>query len=237
MASRVQVRQTIKVLLADDQLLARQFLKPFLSQHGIEIIDQAFTREELMRKSRELSPDIILLNAFMPGIDDREVCQSILTQQPETHILKYFRPNEWRCFVSARGIEIPVRVTSAAEMIRTIRAIAEGRFYPYPMGPSTGFQAVPPIDTAPEAADLTDIQIHILGLVAKGFRNRDIAQQLGLRVQTVKNNLCIIFQELGVNNRTAAVMVALRLGLISGQPSDGEREVPGRENLGQLSRP
>ncbi|MBC7264790.1 MAG: response regulator transcription factor [Chloroflexi bacterium] len=225
MGRRPRAGQTIKVLLADDQALARELLKPLLHQHGVEIIDQAFSCRELVQKSQELLPHIILLNASMPGTEADEVCQSILTQEPEAKVLAYFHPKEWRWLVSADGTEIAVSISTAEELIRTIRAMARGRFVARSVGPRMAFQAVPSAD-AGRTAELNDTQVNILELLAKGLSNRQIAEELGLQVQTIKNNLGTIFRELGVTNRTAAVMMALGLGFISLEPLENEPELP-----------
>lgn len=218
MVSRIEDSRAIKVLLVDKCALVGELLRPMLSKYGIKIADQAFACEEVLQKIREHSPDAVLLNEAMDSAESDELCRHILRLYPQVKVFTYHWLDAWKWFISQQGTQIAVKLTTVEEMVRAIRAIVQEVFYPCSSNHSVVSSRLNPQSNSKlRASGLNDTQISILKLVAKGYSNRQIAQHLSLQVQTVKNNLNTIFHELCVQNRTEAVMAALREGIISWQ--------------------
>lgn len=226
MASRVEDGKAIKILLVDECALVGELLRPVLGKYNIRIADQAFACDEVPPKIKEHSPDAVLLNEAMGSAENDELCRRILRLYPHIKVFTYHWLDVWKWVVSQEGTQIAVKLTTIEEMVRAIRAIVQGLFYPCSSNYTMTFSRPHPRgNNKLRASGLNDTQISILKLVAKGHSNRQIAQQLSLQLQTVKNNLNTIFHELCVQNRTEAVMAALRKGIISWQDVLVESEV------------
>ncbi|MBC7232359.1 MAG: response regulator transcription factor [Chloroflexi bacterium] len=228
MAAQIEDGKAIKILLVDRCTLAGELLGPVLSRFNIKIIDQAFTCEEVLQKIREHLPGAVLLNEAMDSAESDKLCRRILDLYPQIKVFTYHWLDAWKWFASQQGAQIVMRLTTIEEMVWVIRAIVQELFYPcFPNHLLTSSSRVYPRNNKLRASGLNDTQISILKLVAKGHSNREIAQHLSLQVQTIKNNLNIIFQELCVQNRTEAVMVALQRGIILWQDVFSESEAFG----------
>ena len=214
MAPRGEDDKTVRILLVSEHALLGELLKPALSNYNIKIVDHVFAPQNVLQKIKEQSPSLILINAAVYGSENEQICQQILNLYPDVKVVTCYWPCMWKWFTSQHGTQIAVRISNIGEMVQAIRTIAQGLFYS-PFERQTGFSRISPREMKLKAAGLNETQMNILRLMAKGYSNRQIAQQLSLQVQTVKNNVSIIFQELGVQNRTEAVMTALRRGIIS----------------------
>jgi DNA-binding NarL/FixJ family response regulator len=204
----------IRVLIADDHPVVRQGLRTFLGvQDDIEAVGEPADGAETVARAEELTPDVILLDLKMPGVDGQSALEEL----------------------RSRGISARVLVlTSAGERARVlpaVRAGASGYLYK-DVDPQALVQAIRAVHDghvlfAPEAADamlapdqdgkatvaLTEREREVLTQIARGRSNREIARALVVSEKTVKTHVSNILMKLGLQDRTQAALYAVRHGL------------------------
>ncbi len=210
----------IRVLIADDHPVVRQGLRTFLDvQDDIEVVGEAADGTETVDRAASLTPDVILLDLKMPGLDGIGVLEELRARGITVRAL---------ILTSAAGAG-PVAPAMAAgavgylykdvdpeALVRAIRAAADGNVVlaPAAAGPFTG-QAARRQDTRGAAA-LTRREREVLALLAHGRSNREIARILGVAEKTVKTHVSSVLTKLGVQDRTQAAVYAVRRGLAGG---------------------
>ncbi len=212
---------TIRLLIADDHLIVRQGLRMILEmQPDFEIVAEAADGEEAVRLAEELQPDVILMDLRMPGLDGIAAIEHIREKWPQIAVVILTTYNEDDLMV--RGLRAGARSfllkdTDRETLINTIHAASRGEtlLRPDVMARvlSTAENPSSP-DSAPQI--LSQRELEVLRDVAKGARNKEIAARLGIAERTVKAYLDSIFNKLGVDSRTSAVMVAMQRGILSG---------------------
>jgi len=217
--------RNIRVLLADDHTLFRQGIKQILSaEQGIEVIGEARNGEEVIELASELKPDVILMDINMPRLDGVRATQRIMEtedHQPAIVVLSMHREDEYffdALKAGAKGYFL--KTSDSQDLVEAIRAVFRGESALEPTLAQKVLDEFRRMSTLPRSkatglASLSDRETKILRLVAQGYSNRDIADNLHLATKTVKNQLYVIFQKLHLNNRTQAALYALRKGLVS----------------------
>ena len=214
----------IRTLVADDQEVVRAGFSALLdTQPDISVVARAADGAEAVRLSNEHSPDVVLMDVRMPGLDGIEATRQICERDgdgPRLLILTTFDLDEYvydALQAGASGFllkDVPaetlfeaVRVIAAGEALLdpviTRRLIAEfARLRPRPHAPANGLEELTPRET------------EILGLVAEGLSNREIALRLVLSDETVKTHVSHVLRKLGLRDRAQAVVVAYESGLV-----------------------
>ncbi len=208
----------IRVLIADDHPVVRQGLRTFLDvQDDIVVVGEAADGTEAVELTQTLAPDVILLDLKMPGLDGVGVLEEFRARGLAARAL---------ILTSAAGAG-PVASAMAAgavgylykdvdpeALVRAIRTAADGNVVlaPAAAGPLTGFAVVRQEPSGWDA--LTEREREVLGLVAQGRSNREIAKTLGVAEKTVKTHVSSVLTKLGVQDRTQAAVYAVRRGLI-----------------------
>ncbi len=219
---------TIRVLLADDQEMIRTGLRMILNaQDGIEVVGEAADGAEAVALARRLRPDVCLFDIRMPGLDGLEVARRLIRDQPAVHIamLTTFDLDSYLYEALKIGVsgfflkdDPPEHITAG------IRAVVAGAAL---LSPSLTQRVVAryvrgpaPDAVATELEQLTARELQVLGLVARGLTNTEIAHELLLAETTVKTHIGHIFGKLGLRDRAQAVVLAYEKGLISpGHPN------------------
>ncbi len=212
----------IRLLLADDHAVVRSGLRLLLeSQPDMAIIGEAETGEEAVRLTAELSPDVVLMDIEMPGINGIEAARRIKAQSPATAVLALTMYEDDQYFfemlrAGAAGY-VPKRA-APDELASAIRAVSRGDVFIHPslagrlvqdylLRRDTDEQE-PPMD------DLTPREQEVLTLIAEGLSNGEIAEQLVISIKTVDRHRENIMRKLNLHNRVDLVKYALRKGLI-----------------------
>jgi len=175
--------------------------------------------------AKKLKPDVILMDIKLPQMDGVSATRIIRKECPETNVLilsGYEDEAHVTEAIQAGANGYLSKMLPASELVHALKTFnSEGVMIPQPiMGKliqGLRQMGTPGYESAPDS--LTATEIKVMALLGKGNSNKEIAAALGCSVKTIKNHLNSIFQKLGVNNRTEAVVKAIEKGLIS--PEDG----------------
>ena len=215
----------IRVVLADDHIILRSGLRKLLEeQSDIEVIGEADDGNEAIARTIELTPDVLLLDLSMPGLGGMEVIRNIKASMPEVTILVLTMYEDEGHFIQAleAGASgyIPKKAADT-DLIAAIRAVTRGEVFIYS---SFGKAMVKRIicSESPDKEEEVDIyqrlsqrEQEVLKLVAQGFTNKQIAEQLYLSVKTVETYKARIIEKLNLHGRAELVRFALQRGLLT----------------------
>jgi DNA-binding NarL/FixJ family response regulator len=214
-------KMKIKVLLVDDHPFVRDGVRSCLARHGqFEVVGEASSGQEAITKAREFSPDIIVMDITMPGMNGleatkclREFCPAARVLILTVHEKKEFVREVVQC--GARGY---IRKnTSPVELVSAIERIHRGETFFMPEVAQAFFDEYVQSQGELEVAlpkPLSDRERQVLGLVVSGLANRDMADRLRLSVRTVEKHRQRIMKKLGIHKATELVEFAITRGFI-----------------------
>jgi DNA-binding NarL/FixJ family response regulator len=211
--------EPIKILIADDHTLFRDGLKAlFASLPDTAVIGEAETGTAAVTLAEELQPDVVMMDIQMPGLNGIEATRQIVDTSPHIGVIivTMFEDDD-SVFAAmragARGYVL--KGADQDEMLRAIRAVARGEalFGPGIAARLTSFFQSPATTSATPFPDLTGRERDVLGLVAQGLNNQEIADRLFISAKTVRNHISNIFSKLQVADRVQAIIRARDAGL------------------------
>jgi DNA-binding NarL/FixJ family response regulator len=214
----------IRVLVVDDHALFRRGLEMVLAQESdVEVVGEASDGAEAVTKATELLPDIVLMDVRMPRRGGIDACTAIKEVVPSAKIIMLTISDEEADLydaIKAGATGYLLKEISIDEVATAIRAVSNGQSLISPSMASkllTEFASM--IKRGEErqqvpAPRLTEREMEVLRLVAKGLNNRDIAKQLFISENTVKNHIRNILEKLQLHSRMEAVVYAVREKLL-----------------------
>jgi two-component system NarL family response regulator len=210
----------VRVLIADDQPLFRRGLYVVLgTDERIEVVAEAENGEEAIAKAIEHAPDVVLMDVRMPKVNGIEAARAISQQVPTTKIIMLTVSDEEDDLfeaVKAGATGYLLKEISVEEVAEAIQAVVQGQSL---ITPSMASKLLVEFTKVSSRADerqqfqaptLTSRELEVLRLVAKGMSNREIAEQLFISENTVKNHVRNILEKLHLHSRMEAVMYAMR---------------------------
>lgn len=211
---------SIRILIVDDHELLREGLKVMLSRESdMEVVGEASGGLTALAKCRELKPDVVVLDLKLPDMDGVEVCRQLQEEMPDVAVLMLTTFSDSDLVLSAvkagaRGYV--VKDVLGMDLKRAIRAVARGEVSmdPKVVGHLIHHMREPSRESEEGRSPLNRQQVTIIRLVAQGYTNREIAEQMFLSEKTVKGYLAEALRRMGVKNRVEAAMVASRQGWI-----------------------
>ena len=214
------MNQPIRILIVDDHPVVRAGLRGMLSsQADFEIVGEAADGAECLELVSKLNPMVILMDLRMPGMDGVTAIQRIHQSFKGIYILvltTYDSDADILRATEAGATGYILKDAPREELFRAVRTTASGHAY---LAPQVATRLLGQMRT-PHREELSEREIEVLDLVAKGKSNKEIATQLHVSVATVKSHLLHIYAKLGVDDRTQAVTTAIQRGLIHLRPSD-----------------
>ena len=199
------------VLIIDDHAILRMGLASLLNaKNGIAVIGDAANGKAGIQKALKLHPDVVIMDLMMPGMDGTETTRQLLAKAPESKvlILTTFGTSDGITHAIEAGAKGAImKNCDFSELVTAIRTVAKGEQYLSP-------EVRRIITRDPPIAPLSPRQTEILQSIVRGLSNPDIAKQLGISLDMVKEHTEALFQKLGVANRPEAVAIALRKHLL-----------------------
>ena len=216
----------IKVIIADDHPIVREGLrKLLLLEDDIDVVAEAFDGRDLLDKASETQPDVILLDLRMPNLDGLGALQTLVHTGSKARVIILTASEDKNEFVQAMKLGcsgIVLKQTSADLIVKSIRKVHSGEIW---LDSNTTAavmrQFASPLDNASgegrgrvrERSPLSNREREIVGLVAQGYKNKEMAEKMFISEQTVKNHLHNIFDKLGVSDRLELALYAIHKGL------------------------
>jgi len=214
-----QIPTKIKILIADDHPVVREGLSAMLSrERDIQVVGEAENGTEAIKKAVELQPDIILMDLRMPEVDGVEAMRQIKAKNPAMKfiVLTTYDNDEY----IFKGIEAGARAyllkdAPREELFEAIRAVYKGESLIQPAVAGKVLDRFAELSRQVQVPGaLSEREVEVLKLIAKGAGNKIIATSLCIGESTVKTHIQSIFQKLEVNDRTEAVTQAIKKGII-----------------------
>jgi DNA-binding NarL/FixJ family response regulator len=206
----------IKVVLAEDHHVVRSAFAALLMQEpDIEIVGEVARTDNVIDKVKETEPNVLILDAHMPGERVINVAKELRELYPDVRILvlSAYEQSEYVVgLVRAGAAGYVLKHDSSDMLVTAVRAVAQGEGWLSPRVAGILARSVRNFDERP-SPKLTDREIEVLCLMSKGMRNDEIAKALVITTQTVKNHIRHIFRKLEVETRVDAVLYALDQGL------------------------
>ncbi len=203
----------IRVLVADDHPIVRGGIVSLLgAADDMDVVGEATDGLEAVRLAADLSPDLVLMDLRMPGIDGDEATSRILAAQPAVRVVvltTYETDASILTAIEAGASGYLLKAAPPEEILAGIRSVARGEVA---LAPSIAATLVRGMSRP--SVTLSARETEVLRLVAQGSSNRAIAAALFVSEATVKTHLIHVFEKLDVNDRTRAVTKAMELGLL-----------------------
>lgn len=210
---------SIRVMIVDDHNLVREGLKAVFEQgDDIEVVGEAGSGEEAIQLVDRLTPDVILMDISMPGMNGIQATRQIRETHPEARIvILTMLDQEGYVYeaIKAGATGYMLKSTSSDELVTAIRAVHDGKALLHPDATAQLLKEfVSLAENKAKDYGLSNREMEVLQLLSEGNTNKEIAKALWISEQTVKTHVAHIFDKLGTSDRTETVAHALRNGLV-----------------------
>ena len=212
----------VRIMIVDDHPFFREGVKFYLgSIDGFELVATAGGGEQALAMLAEANPDLVLMDLQMPGLDGISTTRRMLELKPDLRILiltSFVSSEKLQEALVAGAAGYCLKDAPPGELAAAVRAVAEGGTY---LGrgitpASLGTQRMPGTQDSARIGSLTQREVEVLGLIAQGMSNQEIADTLFVSEKTVKTHVANVLQKLDVKSRTQAALLAGKLRLPGG---------------------
>ena len=201
----------IRVLIVDDHAILRMGLSSLLRQKtDIEVVGDADGGESAIRKVQKLRPDVVIMDLMMPGMDGTEATRRIVADNPGIRvlILTTFGTADGLAHAIEAGAQGAIlKSANFPDLVEAVRTVARGERYVSPDISSI-------LAEEPPVPELSERQAEILKSIIRGLTNKEIADNLGISLQRVKEHVSALLLKIGATNRSEAAVIALRKHLL-----------------------
>jgi len=214
----------IRVLVADDHAVLRSGLKLLINlQADMQVIGEAGSHDEALKKSRELQPDVVVLDITMPGGTSGQVIGTLARECPATRIVVLTMHDDatyFRLAMAAGAFGYVTKQSADTELLDAIRCVAKGKTYTNIQLATLSNRPSVTIETSQKREanlleSLSDREREVLILVAQGHTNQAIADRLDISVKTIESYRARLMTKLGLHNRAELTQLAIQSGLLS----------------------
>ncbi len=208
----------IRVLIADDHTVMRGGLRALLSQDDkIEVIGEAIDGVDAVMKSRSMTPDVLLIDIHMPRKNGIDAITEIKQFNPQARILvltSFTDDDKVFAAIKAGALGYLLKDSSITQLMQAVHDVARGESALDPLIARKLIRELHrPAPLPPSEEPLTEREVEVLVLVARGFSNQDVADLLVISERTVRTHVSNILSKLHLANRTQAALYALKEGL------------------------
>jgi DNA-binding NarL/FixJ family response regulator len=214
--------QPIRVVLADDHAVVRKGIREFLEQSGdIIVVAEATDGAEAVDLVAEHQPDVAVLDIQMPGVTGIDATRRIKAEHPGVRVLvltAYDDDPYIFALLQAGASGYILKTADSTELVHAVRAVHRGESALDPAVAQKVVQQLTsgrPLGAQATVETLTERELEVLRLTARGMTNKAIGRELGISDRTVQGHLANIYGKLNVNSRTEAVTQALKQGWIT----------------------
>lgn len=210
----------IKVYITDDHPIVRRGIKQLLdTEADIEVVGEATNGREAIADMDKLKPNIVLMDLVMPVMDGIEAIRQIKISHPQIQILvltSFATDDKVFPAIKAGALGYLIKDTGPEELVRAIRQVHQGQLTLHPTIAQKLLKELTLTSERPPSPDpLTDREVEVLKLIARGLSNQEIAETLVVSIATVYTHVSKILDKLHLASRTQAALYALREGLAS----------------------
>ena len=217
------IKTKIRVVIADDHPLLREAMRNVMEQHeDMEVLGEACDGEEAVKLSSELKPDVVVMDVVMPKLNGIEATRQIRKISPTTAVLVLTAYDDDRYVIGlleAGAAGYLLKSARGEALVKAIRAVLAGELVLHPAIIAKimkyGIRIAVEGGKPKVEEQLSDREMEILKLAARGMSNKDIAKKLFLSIRTVKAHLSNIFNKMGVASRTEAIVKGVREGWLT----------------------
>ncbi|WP_125773651.1 response regulator transcription factor [Antribacter gilvus] len=208
----------VTVVIADDEPLVRGGLRLILdSEPDLEVVGEAADGSEAVAQARRLRPDVVCMDVRMPGVDGLRATELVLRlpDPPKVLVVTTFEHDDYvldALTVGASGFLL--KRASADEIVQAVRTVAVGQSLLFPEAVRSLVRGGRGAAARYAGPPLTPRESEVLGLVAQGMTNAEIAAELVVGLETVRTHVASVLGKLGARDRTQAVVTAYRTGLV-----------------------
>lgn len=210
--------EKISVLIVDDHAVVRQGLRTFLDLvDEVEVVGEAANGVAAVEQVQELLPDVVLMDLLMPELDGIEATRRIRALSPSTQVIaltSFSEDDQVFAAIRAGAIGYLLKNVAPADLAKAVQAARRGEVQ---LDPEVARKLVEEVAGKPRQVtpeQLTERELEVLGLIARGHSNREIAAELIIAEKTVKTHVSNILSKLHLADRTQAAIYALREGLV-----------------------
>jgi two-component system, NarL family, response regulator DegU len=211
---------TIRLMLVDDHQMLRQGLRRSLEEEGFYVVGEASDGEQAVRLVPAAKPDVILMDVSMPDMDGIEATRRIIQNDPDKRVVMLTMHADKDLIdaaIKAGAVGYLTKDCSTDEVIDAVRMAANGETALSPQLAKTMLTEVRKIDEKAAREEdrlVTKREEEVLQLIADGCSTPEVAQRLYISQKTVKNHLASIYEKLNARDRTQAVLLAVRMGIV-----------------------
>lgn len=211
-------REDIRVLVTDDHPVVRDGLRAMLDEPGIDVVGEAATGQQAVDRVGPLNAHVVLMDVRMPDMDGLTATRLVKQQHPGVAVIVItsFESKDYlRQAVAAGAAGYLLKGMKRDLLVESIRVVRDGGSIFDPAMLASLLESVARSEPALEGTldSLTERELRVLQLVARGNTNREIADDLGYSVGTIKNAVQRVIEKLEVSDRTQAAVLAVRAGL------------------------
>jgi two-component system, NarL family, response regulator LiaR len=213
--------QKISVLIVDDHPIVRQGLRTLLElQDDIVVAGEAVNGNAAVELTARLKPDVVLMDLMMPGMDGIAATREISALKQDTRVIaltSFVEDDKVIPAIQAGAVSFLLKDVAPNDLMDAVRAAyhGEARLHPAVMRKLMNQVAAQPAYPKHVVPELTEREMDVLGLVAQGLSNREIAERLVISEKTVKTHISSLLSKLGQEDRTRLAIYAIKKGLVS----------------------
>jgi two-component system, NarL family, response regulator DevR len=200
----------VRVALVDDHEIVRRGLRELLEGAGLEVVGEAGTAAEAVRRMPAFHPDVLLLDMQLPDGTGVEVCRDVRSALPDVKVLVLTSFDDDEALfasIMAGASGYLLKQVRGTDLVDAVRRVASGQSLLSPEVTARVLERLrSPATGDPRLASLTEQEHRVLALVAEGLTNRQIGGRLGLAEKTIKNHVSGVLGKLGLGSRTQAAL-------------------------------